>query len=68
MDENSIRKDIKNYKPYCDKLEFWCLIGRKKFNQDNIKIVNSSEIKRILKKRNEFSLMKKVEIMEKLCC
>ncbi len=64
---NSIKKDIKNYQPYCNKLEFWCLIGRKKLNQDNIKIVNSLEIKRILKKRNRFSLMKKVEIMEKLC-
>jgi len=65
---NSIRKDIRNYQPYCNKLEFWCLIGRRKFNQDNIKIVNSMEIKRILKRRNEFNLIKKVEIMEKLCC
>ncbi len=64
---HSIRKDIKNYGSYCNKLEFWCLIGRKKFSIDNVEIINSQKIKRILKQRNEFDLIKKVEAMERLC-
>lgn len=64
---NSIRKDIKNYKPYCKRLEFWCLIGGKKLKIKNIKIVTSKEIKRILKQRNESNLIKEINIMEKSC-
>ncbi len=64
---NSIRKDIKNYRPYCKKLEFWCLIGRKKLETNNAKIVNSQRIKKILKQRSKFNLIKEVEFMERLC-
>ena len=65
---NSINRNIKNYKTYCRKLEFWCLIGNKHLNLQNIKIVNSLKIKRILKQKNELDLLKKVKFMEKLCC
>ena len=64
---NSIRADIKKYKPYCKKLEFWCLIGAKKLWTKDIKIINSNKIKRILKHKNELNLIKEVEIMEKIC-
>jgi hypothetical protein len=65
---NSINKNIEKYGPYCKKLEFWCLLGRKKLETNNVKIINSQEIKRILKQRNEFNLIKEVEAMERLCC
>ena len=62
---NSINKDIKNYKDYCKKLEFWCLLGNKNLNIKNVEIKSFDKIKRLLKKKNKLSLIKDLEKMIK---
>ncbi|MCQ9207363.1 MAG: hypothetical protein NG740_05770 [Omnitrophica bacterium] len=42
---SSIKKDIKNYKSYCKRLEFWCLLGHKKLNLKNVKVVRLNQLK-----------------------
>lgn len=61
---SSIKRDIENYKPYCKKLEFWCLLGNKKLNIKNVKVISLNRIKQFLKKRKEKSLANELEKIE----
>ncbi|MGB2706469.1 MAG: helix-turn-helix transcriptional regulator [Candidatus Omnitrophota bacterium] len=61
---SSIKRDIENYKPYCKQLEFWCLLGNKKINIKNVRVVQFNQIKQLLKKRKEKKLVNALKKME----
>lgn len=39
-----ISKDIDNYLPYCNRLEFWCLEGERDIATEDVEIINSQEL------------------------
>ncbi|MFH1396036.1 MAG: hypothetical protein ABIG93_01435 [archaeon] len=57
----SIDQDIKNYKPHCNKLEFWCMFKHRNLETKNTKILNQHQIKRLLKRKNQTDLCNKLE-------
>ncbi|MCK4634768.1 MAG: hypothetical protein KAT37_02755 [Candidatus Aenigmarchaeota archaeon] len=57
----SIDEDIKNYLPYCKKLEFWCLKGNKKSQKCNVKYINIDDIKNLIIKSGKSELIYKLD-------
>jgi len=57
----TIKKDIQNYLPYCDKLEFWCLFGHRsaeKYNGKDVYFLTSTEILNRIKSIDQRRQMK----------
>lgn len=60
----SINEDIKNYTPYCDKLEFWCLFGKINVNNPKVNIVSAKELINKLNKIGRTDLINKIELIK----
>lgn len=60
----SINEDIKNYKPFCDTLEFWCLVGKRRNISQSIKFLSPNDIKSLLAKNEMYQLKKKLSLLE----
>lgn len=60
----SIGKNIINYKPFCDSLEFWCFYGKRKNPTRGIIIKNRKEIKNLLQKYAKNNLANKLDEFE----
>lgn len=57
----SIKKDTINYKPFCEKLQFWCLSGSRKVKEKNVEILSSDKIISLLNDKKLLELEKEVK-------
>jgi len=40
-----VDEDVETYRDYCDRLEFWCLYGRRSFDESGVEAVSFEELK-----------------------
>lgn len=59
-----INDDIKNYRPFCNTLEFWCLVGERVSASPNIRFITANDIKELLVKKRMHNSIKRLSSLE----
>jgi len=56
----SIEKDIENYLPHCERLEFWCLRGKRESNNHRVKFVFAEDL------INKLTALRREDLIDKV--